>query len=286
MYNLRYHVASLVAVFLALSVGLLLGTLVVERGAITRQRNSLVDSLRKDFRTLTTQNEQLNARTQTAEAFSAEVVPLLVAGSLDGKTIGVIDGAERSDGLAAVQSVVRAAGGRVIVLRFQRPGLGLGDAEVSRVASEAASPSGETGTIGERVARVLAAEWTSVGERPVTDALVGANVLAVEGLGSRDAIDALVIMAGEGESADSEALAVGTAMEGLHKVAIGAQSTKRATGVAASAFAAGLSAVDHVDTSMGAVSIVWILSGRAEGYFGLGEKAESAYPRLAATSEP
>ena len=52
MYNLRYHIASLVAVFLALAVGLLLGTVVVERGELDRAaddaRGGPADGLRRD----------------------------------------------------------------------------------------------------------------------------------------------------------------------------------------------------------------------------------------------
>jgi hypothetical protein len=49
MYNLRYHIVSLVAVFLALTVGLVLGTVVVERGVLTKQRAALVGDLTKQY---------------------------------------------------------------------------------------------------------------------------------------------------------------------------------------------------------------------------------------------
>ena len=38
MYNIRYHIASLVAVFLALALGLVLGGLVVRQGGFDKQQ--------------------------------------------------------------------------------------------------------------------------------------------------------------------------------------------------------------------------------------------------------
>ena len=43
MYNIRYHIASLVAVFLALALGLVLGGLVVQQGTFSKQQKALVE---------------------------------------------------------------------------------------------------------------------------------------------------------------------------------------------------------------------------------------------------
>ena len=64
MYNLRYHIASLVAVFLALSVGLVLGSIVVERGTLDEQREALVTSLQQEFTELNAENKLLKARVE------------------------------------------------------------------------------------------------------------------------------------------------------------------------------------------------------------------------------
>ena len=48
MIDIRYHVISLVAVFLALGIGILLGTTLVERGLIAEQKNE-IKSLRETF---------------------------------------------------------------------------------------------------------------------------------------------------------------------------------------------------------------------------------------------
>lgn len=61
---------------------------------------------------------------------------------------------------------------------------------------------------------------------------------------------------------------------------MGAESAPVADGVAATCAAAGLSAVDHVDTPQGRFSLVWILAGRAAGYFGSGSGTAGYFPPL------
>ena len=48
MYNVRYHIASLVSVFLALALGLVLGGLIVDKTPATSQ-SSLVTGLKQEF---------------------------------------------------------------------------------------------------------------------------------------------------------------------------------------------------------------------------------------------
>ena len=75
MYNLRYHIASLVAVFLALAIGLILGTVVGERGTLDKQQTTLVTSLQKDFTLLRTENADLKRERDRDHAFATDVVP-------------------------------------------------------------------------------------------------------------------------------------------------------------------------------------------------------------------
>src|SRR5574340_14803 len=107
MYNLRYHIASLVAVFLALSVGLILGTVVAERGMITDQATALVSDLQQRFDEISAENEQLQAGMERDRAFAEEVVPTLTAGNLQGRNVFIFVG---PDGAADADVVVAALG--------------------------------------------------------------------------------------------------------------------------------------------------------------------------------
>lgn len=113
MIDFRYHIVSLVAVFLALTVGLVLGSTVLEKPVIqgTRDTANGLDhknaKLRKDLRALQSQQ-------RASEKFVQGVAPGMLADRLKGERVVLVraPGAseERSDQLARN---VRSAGGQV-----------------------------------------------------------------------------------------------------------------------------------------------------------------------------
>ena len=70
MYNIRYHIASLVAVFLALALGLVLGGLVVRQGGFDQQQSAIVSGLQKDFTKLKRQNTTLKSDLAFEKAYA------------------------------------------------------------------------------------------------------------------------------------------------------------------------------------------------------------------------
>ncbi|MCE5204347.1 MAG: copper transporter [Coriobacteriales bacterium] len=283
MYNLRYHIASLVAVFLALTIGLVLGSVVAERGTIGDQTSIIVQDLQKQFDAMQQENRALREQLQHDRAFAQEAVPVLTAEALRGKTVGVLVNSGRSSGLEAVTTSIEQAGGTPVVFTFEKPMLGL----------DIATPEGLSGMLGqdvggtpdailEAVASRMAGEWLRQGERPVTDLLVDDGELSVDGATATATVDACVVMASFSGEPDSAAMAIAKAFDGSGVVVTGVEATNQATGVAAEAVDAGFSAVDHVDTPAGAFSLVWVLSGRATGYYGLGTGSDGAYPPLEA----
>ena len=109
MYNLRYHIASLVAVFLALAMGLLLGTIVVERGVLSDQQTTLVAGLQKDFSQIRAESAALKTANDALSAFAGEAAPKLVDGALTGRTVLVIAAPDSADTVASVTSAVKTA---------------------------------------------------------------------------------------------------------------------------------------------------------------------------------
>jgi hypothetical protein len=155
MYNVRYHIASLVGVFLALSLGLILGGLVVQRGTVDRQQSALVDGLRREFSILRTENHDLGAENLVLKDFSGDMTHEWVADKLVGKNVVVVSGAGRTDGVDAATDAVESAGGTVISLTLVQPDFGLRDEKVrSVVTSETFSAE-----LVASVAASLAAEW-------------------------------------------------------------------------------------------------------------------------------
>src|SRR5450756_1491876 len=82
---MRYHVISLVAVFLALAIGILLGTTLVERGLINEQKKE-IKSLRKTFDEIKDNNNALHSELETFKVFAEQAKPYFLANRLIGKS--------------------------------------------------------------------------------------------------------------------------------------------------------------------------------------------------------
>lgn len=276
MYNLRYHIASLVGVFLALALGLILGGLVVQSGTVDRQQDALVTGLRKEFADLRTENRELSDENEQLSAYSEAMTDAWTAGRLSGKATGILTNAGRSDGLKDSTEAVEEAGGTAVVILLPEAGIDLGDPELaSLVASVTAGVEPSAATLGE----VLRSEWSTPGApRPLTDALAAAGLVTVEGLDGDGSIDGVVnIAAPEGEP-DATAIAIARAFADAGSPALGAQTTSRDTGVARASAAAGLSAFDTLGTDVGRYTLVALLTGATPGYYGTGEGTAALFP--------
>ncbi|GAB6156919.1 copper transporter [Desulfotomaculum varum] len=94
----RYHVASLVAVFIALGIGILVGSAVLGNEAIVKRQQQLADRLEMQLEELRQKNEAVQARANNLEIdnniqkqFEKQVLPPLVAGKLAGKRLAIVE---------------------------------------------------------------------------------------------------------------------------------------------------------------------------------------------------
>lgn len=89
MINFRYHLVSLTAVFLALTVGLILGTAALNGPAIVAFENT-IQSLRDGNQQLRDENRELDNQLGEDQAFAAEIAPAYLAAQLAGRSILVV----------------------------------------------------------------------------------------------------------------------------------------------------------------------------------------------------
>lgn len=284
MYNLRYHIASLVAVFFALAVGLLLGTVVAERGMLDDQGVALVQGLQTRFDEISAKNEELEAGLERDRAFAADVVGPLTAEKLSGMNIAVVAPPDGADTVEAARAAIEQAGGTVITVTLGTPALGLEQAEPEGLAGflqllnvEIASPGEE---LVSQVADALSAEWRAGDARPLTELLVTNGLMAVESATGTATIDAVVVAGGEDGTCDPVARALAQRFADDEARAVGVELSLREDGVAAVCSGDGLPAVDHLAMPQGRYSFIAILAGLADGYYGTGEGADGFYPPM------
>jgi hypothetical protein len=283
VYNFRYHLVSLVAVFIALTLGLFLGSMVAERGYLDEQQSSLVEGLQKDFDELRAANDELTVAFERDRAFVNELSQLALDGVLEEQRVVVLTNEGRSDGLAAVTGAIESAGGTVVTAMASERAIGLEDPALrARLETVVASETIDAeGSLDAAVAASLAVEWADTSpDEPVTALLVEEGVLDMSDHDPEVSTDGMVVLASWGGEADSFACSVGGKVRDGGSAAVGVETTGNETGVTEACSALGLSAVDAVDLPQGTASVVWILAGRAEGYFGVGDGAASLFPQV------
>ena len=112
MINFRYHVVSLTAVFLALAIGLVVGTAALN-GPLSDALKNQVGSLTKQTQTYRDRITQLETETGKQEQFTQQAAPIMLAGKLTGRSVLVLSMPQTGASVAKVLDMLKLAGARV-----------------------------------------------------------------------------------------------------------------------------------------------------------------------------
>jgi hypothetical protein len=278
MFDLRYHVASLAAVFLALIIGILVGVGI--SGPVDNQKTKfLEEQVAKYQRQLdqTATQKQANARVQQAALeYIDETYPVLVRNRLRGKQVAVVFVGSVDGGTGrAVNSLLQDSGALQLRLRALKVPV-----DVRQLGAALKGQPAAVGLRGkqnvEALGRALGQELVLGGDTPLWDSLNDALVNTRDGPNKGPA-DGVVVV----RTADPQRGATSRFLLGLYSglgagavPAVGVELTD-APYSATRAFAeAGLSSVDDVDTRIGRLATVLLLAGAPSGQYGLKESAD------------
>jgi hypothetical protein len=160
--SLRYHIVSLVAVFLALALGIVVGSTVLQEGTVSALR-ATSQEVRQRSEENRTENLALKQDKAHLEAFGAAVLPDLVRDRLEGRSVVLVDTDKVDSGMRdSVRKVLEDAGAEVdgqITFADERLALG-GDADRAAMgrllAADAGAPEVLRGELVKRLAERLA----------------------------------------------------------------------------------------------------------------------------------
>src|SRR5882757_5034179 len=113
-YSARYHATSLIAVFLALAVGILIGA---EFGgdALTQTRKDLERSLVGNLQDARSHSEELSGELGRSNEFGERVYPVLTRERLSGMQIGIVAlGGLPGDITSAVEQALAPTGAKLV----------------------------------------------------------------------------------------------------------------------------------------------------------------------------
>ncbi|MGH2830050.1 MAG: copper transporter, partial [Actinomycetota bacterium] len=164
MINFRFHVVSLAAVFLALAVGMIVGSTVVDDFAISQLERDVRD-FRNSNSELRAQTDALEDKVGAYEQFGRAVLPRFVGGRLSGRAVVLLvqDGA-RGEVLDAVNTVLVMSGAPKPARVRLSAGWTLADDESrGRLSAAAGIQTGDQKSVLEAAANALGARLASSG---------------------------------------------------------------------------------------------------------------------------
>jgi Copper transport outer membrane protein, MctB len=280
MFDLRYHVASLAAVFFALVVGILVGVALASHGLGSAERRKLQDELNNAH----SQIDNLRGTAQEYSADSAfvssayrsvmadrlrdERIALLFIGRVD-KGVKTAVGTTLTDAGATLTRM------RAISVPINAHAVSAAVARRSAVAAYAVGPK-----LFVNIGRGLGDEFVSGGKTPLWDALEGQLVEERIG-GSGRPVDAVVLVRTvPPQSGRATAQLLGGLFSELADLSIpvvGAELRGAFPSAVPTYKHYGLSSVDDVDIKLGKVALAVLLSSDGiSGHYGLQGSVDDA----------
>jgi len=266
MFDLRYHVASLAAVFFALIIGILVGVALASHGLGDTERDRLEEDLRRaQVRgdALEAQLDALEASGASEHAFVEKAYRVVMADRLKGARIAVLFvGSVNDDALQAITVALRDADAGT-PLRIRAVQVPINRAAVAqRLANRPFLAAYAANDQLEELGHALGQEFTAGTETPLWNALESLIVEQKDGSAKRPA-DAIIVVRTVPAQIGATALFLKGLYSGIKDVGVPAVGIDLTEGDGSSIKAfkrAGLSTVDDADTPVGKLALVILLS--------------------------
>ena len=300
MISFRYHVVSLVAVILALAVGIVVGTTALN-GPITNDLRHQVDGLKKDRSDLAAQVKSLQGQVDTAGQFATTFGTAVVADTLKDQPVLIVALPGTSSGqLDGIGNELSAAGAK-ITGRLELSNAFIDPAEADPVLSLATGSTRpmditlpETSDARVLAAAMLAFVLTGNGDpsdlKTVLSGFSGLHMISSDPSGVEPAKNVVVLGNGAHPKDDYAGqaeldLVSQLAAKGGNVVAAGDTQSAQGNGVIAGVgngpSKSAVSTVDNADTPFGQVSTVLAMAGAINsqvGHYGTAQGAQALFP--------
>jgi Copper transport outer membrane protein, MctB len=279
VFDFRYHALSLVAVFLALMIGLLLGVAIGDKGLVSSAEHNVRNSLRADVRAAQAQSGKLSSQLDEQKRFQDAVYPLLVQNRLSGQRVVLVALGSLPDGtIPAVRDALQGTGAQfagVAVVREPVP-----DSAVEQLANASSPPSqGDFGRLGRAVGAGLLRGGKQ--GKSLARALLqssSGNLVGAQGVvvfrAPRDG--------GSADAANANAFELGMlkGMDGVAGQVVGVESTDTTPSQVRWFRDQRIGSVDDLDQVAGKAALVFALTG-ANGAWGVKDSAQALLPDAA-----
>jgi hypothetical protein len=286
-YSARYHATSLIAVFIALAIGILVGA---EFGgdALTNTRRDLEHSLVGNLQDARSRADDLNADLNRSDEFAERVYPALTRERLEGKRFAILAlGGLPSPVTEEVEEALAPTGGRLVGVGVVREPVdvnGLAEDLAQTRFSKLRTDSDQLTELGTGLGRQL----VRGGELP--DVVRGH--LFSRASGNFGGLDGVIVVRDQPEEMGTVQrektgqleTALMSGATATRRPAVGVETSSDDTSSISFFQSNGLASVDDVDLTAGKLATVFALLG-ADGSFGVKSSADQLLPDLLTEGE-
>jgi hypothetical protein len=284
--NFRYHVVSIAAVFLALALGLVVGTAAFN-GPAADGLAAQVDEMGKTNQNLRDELGHAKDEAEQEERFATEALPLMIGNRLNGKRVLIVTSTDADkDYVDGMVEALRTVGGATITgqVSFQKRFVDPASKEELLDIVDHGTPPDVTGlpansngteTAAALLAAVLVDHTPRIDTRPREETLGSFTGSYIVGSSVKDTAEAVLVLAGAPyNEKDANKLNAGlkTVVEQFDKagpVVVGAESTagdgNLVAAVRGDSNLKTASTVDNAGSPQGRVALLMALADQIEG---------------------
>ena len=285
----RYHIGSLVAVFLALLLGILIGIGLVGN---PQEVERMVEGLREDNEAKAAEIAQLNESQRQSDMLSRETVAALIAGRLAGKRIAIVaDHDFGGDPLPdTLRGTLKSSEATIISTMVLTKDFITLPPKVKQKVTRQLNLYPPPGIYVRTVIAEAIAQDLARGRDTLILGLQSHGLLKT-GTGSDYTTppDAVLVIGGAASASDIAPeridLPLIKKLTELGVRVVGVEAKGAAVSVTPLYKAAGISTVDNADTPAGRLSTVIALAG-TDGHFGVKDTADSFLPVIPRANQP
>ena len=290
MVDLKYHIVSIIGIFLALGIGILIGSTLVSDDLMAGQQRKMIDALEEKFTSLRerevdliAENESKDQVIKNYENFSQAMLPMVVENRLQGQRIAVVV-TGGMDVPAGMLNTLAKSGASLTSQTIVLSSINMRDAALRDKIIEfyQLEPDASSDILRQRVAQSVAMLMCNQGD-PSTTQFLQQNKLVKFSGDYNQPVDHIVIMGG------AESLGA-TFMDSFDAPLIDVllQEEKVLSGVEVSYASVSfmeayqkfnITTIDNIDLSPGQISLVLSMGGEP-GNYGIKDTASKFMPSL------
>jgi hypothetical protein len=280
MFDLRYHVASLAAVFVALIVGILVGVGLSGSGVNQAELDSAHIENQRLQDKVTSAQTQLKQLKQAQDAFQ-QAYPAILAGRLTGKEIAVLFVGPRDGGISGAIEQTLQDGGAPPELRERAVDVPINVDDLDALLNTRPALKQYVGDDQlTALGRALGQEFVQGGATPLWNVL-GRSLIEEKNGPGRPSADGVIVVRTVKPQQGATAQFLAGLFEGLASAdipAVGVEKSDSKVSAVEVYRDRGLSAVDDIDLVTGRAALGLLLAGAGTGHYGTADDADAVIP--------